>query len=136
MNIITMPQKAASIVTQVRAGTCSPRNSRPSSAAENGVMLAITSTFATVVRPSARMKQVYMSAHSAPAMKPDRPTARMRRNISPRYWTASTPRMNTVMNSDRQKVISQPSCRSRLRTIMPAVDQHSVAPIMSSTPRR
>ena len=40
------------------------------------------------------------------------------------------------MNSDRQKVISQLSRRSMLRTSMPAVDQHSVAPTMSSTPRR
>ena len=136
MNISTMPQNAATIVSQVRPGTCSCRNSLPSSAAENGVTLAITRTLATVVRPSARMKQMYMSAHSAPAMKPGTPTARMRWNIPPRYCTASTPRMNRVMNSDRQKVISQLSRRSMLRTSMPAVDQHSVAPTMSSTPRR
>ena len=40
------------------------------------------------------------------------------------------------MNKERQKVISQLSLRSMLRTSMPAVDQHSGAPIMSSTPRR
>jgi hypothetical protein len=40
------------------------------------------------------------------------------------------------MNKERQKVISQLSFKSMLRTSMPALDQHSVAPIISSTPRR
>jgi len=130
------PAQVTAIAIQVRTGTRSESTSQPMIADRNGEMLHNTSVFATVVRDSARMNAMNMVAHSTPEIRPGRPMARMRRSVSARYCTTSTPVRNRTMKNERQKVTSQPSRTDWLRTSTPAVAQHSVAPSMSSSPRR
>jgi len=135
-NISTMPASATAIAAQVRTGTRSPRNARPSTATKKGPVLISTKVLAAVLRVSERMKKKKVQASSAPDSTPAAPTAAIFDHTAPRCHQTSTAKRNAAMNTERQSTISQASAMATLRTKMPPVLQHRPAATMSSTPLR
>ena len=78
----------------------------PSSAAIRGAAAMTTSTLATVVRVSANMKQVNITAHMTPDTRPGQPEARTSVIQRPRWVAASTQITKIAHTSERQNAIS------------------------------
>src|ERR1043166_4154780 len=72
----TTPNRAATLAASVIGLSRSPVHSQAIAAAKNGVVALITITSATLVRPSALMKQMVAKVEHAATTRPDHPIAR------------------------------------------------------------
>jgi len=122
--IQTMPPEAVAIAAQVVRLRGSDRTMRASSADSSGASARTTRVLATVVRVSAIMKQVNMTAQQAPESHNTPPPRKNGRHhpLGSRAQSASP--TNTRQKAERQNVISTLAAACRWRVITPAVDQH------------
>jgi hypothetical protein len=86
---------------QARRGTRSPRKAWAPIAARKGVMPPMKVAFATVTRPSARMKKTEDALEQAPARTAGQPASRIASVSRPRWTIAMTLPTMAVAPSER-----------------------------------
>ena len=116
------PPAASAIATQVARGIVTLSTSLPSMAASRGARLITTTVLATLVRVSAIMKQVNITAHIAAEKSPQRPMRATAFKASPRQCQPSPAPIARRQKKLRQKVTSRLCASSSFRLIRPATD--------------
>ena len=122
--IQTMPPEAVAIAAQVVRLRGSERTIRASRADSSGAIARTTRVLATVVRVSAIMKQVNMTAQQAPESHNTPPPRKNGRHHPRGSRAQSASPTKTRQKAERQNVISTLAAACRWRVITPAVDQH------------
>ena len=116
------PPAASAIASQVARGTGVLSTSQPSTAASRGDRLITTTVLATLVRVSAIMKQVNITAHIAAEKRPQRPMRTTAPSAPDRHRQPSPTAMASRQKKLRQKVTSRLCASSSCRLTKPATD--------------